>query len=120
MKFNLKVWRQKNASDPGRFETYAAKDIIPDMSFLEMLDVVNDRLVADVPHHQPGRLPHRARRRGQTPRQPRSPHVRPLLQSRQNRFSRPSKSVLTSVKLSPSSDILSIIKIIKRIKKVII
>lgn len=47
MNLTLKVWRQKNASDPGRFETYAAKDIIPDMSFLEMLDVVNDRLVAD-------------------------------------------------------------------------
>ncbi|MBI5775071.1 MAG: succinate dehydrogenase/fumarate reductase iron-sulfur subunit [Verrucomicrobia bacterium] len=47
MNLTLTVWRQKNASDPGRFENYAAKDIIPDMSFLEMLDVVNDRLVAE-------------------------------------------------------------------------
>ena len=45
MNLTLKVWRQKNASDPGRFETYAAKDIIPDMSFLEMLDVVNEGLI---------------------------------------------------------------------------
>ena len=42
----LKVWRQKNASDPGRFLTYQATNIIPDMSFLEMLDVVNEQLIA--------------------------------------------------------------------------
>jgi len=42
----LKVWRQKDASTPGRFETYEAKNIIPDMSFLEMLDVVNEELIA--------------------------------------------------------------------------
>jgi len=41
----LKVWRQKNASDRGRFVTYAAKNITPDMSFLEMLDVVNEELI---------------------------------------------------------------------------
>jgi succinate dehydrogenase / fumarate reductase iron-sulfur subunit len=35
MKINLKVWRQKNASDAGRFEEYAVK-ANPDMSFLEM------------------------------------------------------------------------------------
>src|SRR6266702_2420022 len=42
----LKVWRQKNASDPGRFLTYQATNLLPDMSFLEMLDVVNEQLIA--------------------------------------------------------------------------
>jgi succinate dehydrogenase / fumarate reductase, iron-sulfur subunit len=46
MNLTLKVWRQKNAADPGRFETYAANDVVEDMSFLEMLDVVNEGLVA--------------------------------------------------------------------------
>lgn len=41
----LKVWRQPNAEAAGRFETYEATDISPDMSFLEMLDVVNERLL---------------------------------------------------------------------------
>jgi len=41
----LHVWRQKNASAQGGFVTYEAKDISSDMSFLEMLDVVNERLV---------------------------------------------------------------------------
>ncbi len=40
----LKVWRQKNATAQGRLETYEAKDIDTDMSFLEMLDVVNENL----------------------------------------------------------------------------
>ena len=42
----LQVWRQKDARTPGRFEIYEAKNIIPDMSFLEMLDVVNEQLIA--------------------------------------------------------------------------
>jgi succinate dehydrogenase / fumarate reductase iron-sulfur subunit len=41
----LHVWRQKNAQDPGRFEEYAAKNISTEMSFLEMLDVVNEDLI---------------------------------------------------------------------------
>jgi len=45
MNLTLKVWRQKNAGDRGRFETYAAKRVSPDMSFLEMLDVVNEDLI---------------------------------------------------------------------------
>lgn len=45
MNLTLKVWRQKNGSDKGKFVTYKADDISPDMSFLEMLDVVNERLV---------------------------------------------------------------------------
>jgi succinate dehydrogenase / fumarate reductase, iron-sulfur subunit len=40
----LEVWRQKNGQSEGRFVTYEATDISPDMSFLEMLDVVNERL----------------------------------------------------------------------------
>jgi len=43
----LHVWRQKHADAQGGFETYEARDISPDMSFLEMLDVVNERLIAD-------------------------------------------------------------------------
>ncbi len=46
MNLTLIVWRQKSAKDAGGFETYEAKDISPDMSFLEMLDVVNERLLA--------------------------------------------------------------------------
>jgi len=45
MNLILKVWRQKNTNSPGRFETYEAKDVSPDMSFLEMLDVVNEGLI---------------------------------------------------------------------------
>jgi succinate dehydrogenase / fumarate reductase iron-sulfur subunit len=45
MNLTLKVWRQKNAKDPGRFETHAANDVNPDMSFLEMLDVVNEGII---------------------------------------------------------------------------
>jgi succinate dehydrogenase / fumarate reductase, iron-sulfur subunit len=45
LNLTLKVWRQDNAADQGRFETYPAKGIDDDMSFLEMLDVVNEGLV---------------------------------------------------------------------------
>src|ERR1035437_8958917 len=41
----LHVWRQKNAKDAGHFAEYAAKDISTEMSFLEMLDVVNEGLI---------------------------------------------------------------------------
>jgi succinate dehydrogenase / fumarate reductase iron-sulfur subunit len=44
MNLTLHVWRQKSASDRGRFVTYQAKNVSPDMSFLEMLDVVNEEL----------------------------------------------------------------------------
>ena len=46
MNLILHVWRQRNARDAGRFVSYDATDISPDMSFLEMLDVVNERLIA--------------------------------------------------------------------------
>src|SRR5262245_25398773 len=45
MKLNLKVWRQSGPEEKGRFVRYVAEDVSPDMSFLEMLDVVNERLV---------------------------------------------------------------------------
>jgi succinate dehydrogenase / fumarate reductase iron-sulfur subunit len=44
MKVKLKVWRQKNASTPGSFRTYETSDLNPNMSFLEMMDVVNEDL----------------------------------------------------------------------------
>ncbi len=46
MNLTLKIWRQKNADDAGEFVTYQAKDVSPDMSFLEMLDVVNEGLAS--------------------------------------------------------------------------
>ena len=44
MNFKLKVWRQKNSADQGEMADYEAADISPNMSFLEMLDVVNEGL----------------------------------------------------------------------------
>ncbi len=45
MNITLRVWRQKNRADKGRLVSYTARDIPPDASFLEMLDVVNADLV---------------------------------------------------------------------------
>lgn len=45
MNLTLYVWRQKSSKDPGRLVQYEAKDISSDMSFLEMLDVVNEGLI---------------------------------------------------------------------------
>jgi succinate dehydrogenase / fumarate reductase, iron-sulfur subunit len=42
MHLKLKVWSQKNASAEGRLVTYEAQNVSPDMSFLEMLDFVNE------------------------------------------------------------------------------
>jgi len=46
MNLTLKVWRQKDAQSQGRFVTYQAANVLTDMSFLEMLDVVNEELMA--------------------------------------------------------------------------
>ena len=46
MDLKLRVWRQEGPEAEGRFETYAADGVSPDMSFLEMLDIVNERLVS--------------------------------------------------------------------------
>src|SRR2546425_8473915 len=45
MRLNLKIWRQAGPAAPGRLEDYSADDVSPDMSFLEMLDVVNEGLI---------------------------------------------------------------------------
>jgi succinate dehydrogenase / fumarate reductase iron-sulfur subunit len=47
MHLTLTVWRQPGPTAPGRLETYDVPDVSPEMSFLEMLDVVNERLTAD-------------------------------------------------------------------------
>jgi succinate dehydrogenase / fumarate reductase iron-sulfur subunit len=45
MNLTLKIWRQKNAKDSGKIVDYKVTGISPDMSFLEMLDVLNEQLV---------------------------------------------------------------------------
>lgn len=45
MDLKLKIWRQKNASDKGKMVDYDMKNVSPDMSFLEMLDVLNNELI---------------------------------------------------------------------------
>ncbi|MBC7310555.1 MAG: succinate dehydrogenase/fumarate reductase iron-sulfur subunit [Actinomycetales bacterium] len=47
MKLTLKIWRQDGPNAKGDFVTYQVDDILPDMSFLEMLDVLNERLIAE-------------------------------------------------------------------------
>ncbi len=47
MKLTLRVWRQRNAADRGRMASYEVDDVSPDMSFLEMLDVLNERLILE-------------------------------------------------------------------------
>lgn len=47
MDFTLRIWRQKDANAKGGFETYKLKDISPDCSFLEMLDILNETLIND-------------------------------------------------------------------------
>ena len=47
MTIHLKVWRQAGPKTPGRLVPYTAEDVSPDMSFLEMLDVVNEKLIAE-------------------------------------------------------------------------
>ena len=45
MNLKLKIWRQKNSRDNGKLVTYDVSDISPDMSFLEMFDVLNEQLI---------------------------------------------------------------------------
>ena len=47
MNLTLKIWRQKNSQDKGGFQTYNVSDVSPDMSFLEMIDVLNEDLVRE-------------------------------------------------------------------------
>src|SRR5919198_3936412 len=45
MKFKLKIWRQRNAKTRGKLVNYDVRDISPDTSFLEMLDILNENLI---------------------------------------------------------------------------
>lgn len=47
MKLTLKIWRQKNAKTRGSFVTYKMDDVSPEMSFLEMLDALNKKLIEE-------------------------------------------------------------------------
>jgi succinate dehydrogenase / fumarate reductase iron-sulfur subunit len=47
MNITLKVWRQNGPNDKGRMETYPVSEVSPDMSFLEMIDVLNNRLIIE-------------------------------------------------------------------------
>lgn len=47
MNLTLKIWRQENAKAKGHFETYHLEDISPECSFLEMLDILNEKLIND-------------------------------------------------------------------------
>ena len=47
MKFTLRIWRQKSPDQSGQLVDYKVDDIIPEMSFLEMLDVLNEKLAAE-------------------------------------------------------------------------
>ena len=47
MNLTLKIWRQKDAKDSGKMETFKVTDISEHMSFLEMMDVLNEQLVAE-------------------------------------------------------------------------
>ena len=46
MNLKLRIWRQKNGAEKGRMVDYAIREVSPDMSFLEMLDVLNEQLIA--------------------------------------------------------------------------
>ena len=45
MDLTLKIWRQANADAKGKIETYQMSEVSPDMSFLEMMDVLNEELI---------------------------------------------------------------------------
>ena len=47
MRLILRVWRQDNADDPGRFETHQLNEVSEDSSFLEMLDQLNEQLLVE-------------------------------------------------------------------------
>jgi len=59
MNLTLYVWRQKGPGEPGKLQQYEARDISPDMSFLEMLDVVNEGLIKE--GHEPIAFDHDCR-----------------------------------------------------------
>lgn len=59
LNLKLKIWRQKDSKDAGRFEEYALQGVSPDMSFLEMIDVLNQKLIIE--GHDPVAFDHDCR-----------------------------------------------------------
>ena len=47
MKLYLKIWRQKNGKSKGRIENHTLENVSPDMSFLEMLDMLNEEIITN-------------------------------------------------------------------------
>ena len=47
MKMTLNIWKQKNTQDKGHFEKFILNNVSPDMSFLEMIDLLNERLIEE-------------------------------------------------------------------------
>ena len=47
MKLDLKIWRQSNSESKGSLHNYEIDEITPDMSFLEMMDVLNEKLILE-------------------------------------------------------------------------
>ncbi|RMH82774.1 MAG: succinate dehydrogenase/fumarate reductase iron-sulfur subunit, partial [Calditrichaeota bacterium] len=47
MTLHLKVWRQPGPDAPGKFETYTVENVSPHMSFLEVLDVLNEKIIKE-------------------------------------------------------------------------
>ena len=47
LNLTLKIWKQKNAATPGKFETYKLDGVSTHMSFLEMMDVLNEKLIKE-------------------------------------------------------------------------
>ena len=43
----LKIWRQENAKDHGRFEEFSLNNVLTDMSFLEMMDTLNEKILKE-------------------------------------------------------------------------
>ena len=62
MKLNLKIWRQKDGKSRGEIVDYSMDNVSPDMSFLEMLDVLNEKLVVE--NKEPVAFDHRTHQRG--------------------------------------------------------
>jgi succinate dehydrogenase / fumarate reductase iron-sulfur subunit len=59
VKLTLKIWRQKGPNDAGKMVSYDLDNVSPDMSFLEMLDVLNEKLIAQ--HEEPVAFDHDCR-----------------------------------------------------------
>ena len=47
MNLTLKIWRQRNSNSKGKMKSYKMSNISPDMSFLEMIDVLNSKIISE-------------------------------------------------------------------------